>query len=99
MSDPIEAKVLAAFRQTGALLEGHFVLRSGLHSRQFFQCALLLQHAELAAQLCGDLAAKVRALNLTCDAVVSLMLRLPRPLRLAPSFRPGGGTQSAVRVS
>jgi len=67
----VEARVLEAFRQTGALLDGHFLLRSGLHSRQFFQCALLLQHAELAAQLCGDLAAKVRALNLTFDAVVS----------------------------
>ena len=38
--------LLALFRQTGALLDGHFVLRSGLHSRQFFQCALLLQHTE-----------------------------------------------------
>ncbi|HEY8966867.1 MAG TPA: orotate phosphoribosyltransferase [Candidatus Methylacidiphilales bacterium] len=66
-----EAKVVEAFRQTGALLEGHFLLRSGLHSRQFFQCALLLQHAELAADLCGDLAAKVRALDLAYDAVVS----------------------------
>lgn len=32
-------EVLALFRRTGALLEGHFILRSGLHSRQFFQCA------------------------------------------------------------
>jgi len=70
-ADPIEAKVLAAFRKTGALLEGHFLLRSGLHSRQFFQCAHLLQHAELAAELCGDLAEKVRGLNLAFDAVVS----------------------------
>ncbi|HZI31423.1 MAG TPA: orotate phosphoribosyltransferase, partial [Candidatus Binatia bacterium] len=30
---------LQVFRRTGALLEGHFILRSGLHSRQFFQCA------------------------------------------------------------
>ncbi|HYJ45813.1 MAG TPA: orotate phosphoribosyltransferase [Pyrinomonadaceae bacterium] len=32
------------FRRTGALLEGHFVLSSGLHSTQYLQCALLLQH-------------------------------------------------------
>ncbi|MBC7929130.1 MAG: orotate phosphoribosyltransferase, partial [Rubrivivax sp.] len=32
------------FRNTGALLEGHFVLSSGLHSTQYLQCALVLQH-------------------------------------------------------
>ena len=62
---------LDVFRKTGALLEGHFLLRSGLHSRQFFQCALVLQHAELAAELCGDLAAKVREAGVAFDAVVS----------------------------
>lgn len=36
-------EVLQIFRNSGALLEGHFILRSGLHSRQFFQCALALQ--------------------------------------------------------
>ena len=61
--------LLALFRRTGALLDGHFVLRSGLHSRQFFQCALLLQHTEIAAQVCGQLADKLR--NLECDAVIS----------------------------
>jgi orotate phosphoribosyltransferase len=52
--------VLALFKQTGALLHGHFILRSGLHSREFFQCALLLQDAPVAAQVCGELAAKLR---------------------------------------
>ena len=61
--------LLALFRQTGALLEGHFVLRSGLHSRQFFQCALLLQHTEVAARVCLQLADKLR--DLACDAVIS----------------------------
>jgi orotate phosphoribosyltransferase len=51
--------VLDLFRQTGALLHGHFVLRSGLHSREFFQCALLLQDATIAAQVCGMLADKL----------------------------------------
>ena len=63
--------VLAAFRRTGALLDGHFVLRSGLHSRQFFQCAILLQHAKLASEICGELAAKVRASGVAFDAIVS----------------------------
>jgi orotate phosphoribosyltransferase len=56
---------LELFRQTGALLEGHFVLRSGLHSRQFFQCALLLQHTRIAAELCAQLAEKARAFGAT----------------------------------
>lgn len=51
--------VIDLFRQTGALLHGHFVLRSGLHSREFFQCALLLQDAAIAAQVCGLLADKL----------------------------------------
>jgi orotate phosphoribosyltransferase len=61
--------LLALFRQTGALLDGHFVLRSGLHSRQYFQCALLLQHTDIAARVCGMLANKLRAM--VCDAVIS----------------------------
>lgn len=61
--------LLALFRQTGALLDGHFVLRSGLHSRQFFQCALLLQHTDIAADVCRRLADKLR--NYECDAVIS----------------------------
>ncbi len=65
MSDDL----LALFRQTGALLDGHFVLRSGLHSRQFFQCAMLLQHTGMAAQVCARLAEKLRGIE--CDAVIS----------------------------
>ena len=61
--------LLALFRQTGALLDGHFVLRSGLHSRQYFQCALLLQHTDIAARVCGMLANKLRAM--VCAAVIS----------------------------
>jgi orotate phosphoribosyltransferase len=52
--------VLDLFRKTGALLQGHFVLRSGLHSRQFFQCALLLQDTRAAAHVCGLLAEKLK---------------------------------------
>jgi orotate phosphoribosyltransferase len=61
--------LLGLFRKTGALLDGHFVLRSGLHSRQFFQCALLLQHTDMAADVCGRLAEKLRGIE--CDAVIS----------------------------
>jgi orotate phosphoribosyltransferase len=61
--------LLALFRQTGALLDGHFILRSGLHSRQYFQCAILLQHTEIAAQVCGSLADKLR--DFDCSTVIS----------------------------
>lgn len=63
--------VLVLFRRTGALLDGHFKLRSGLHSRQFFQCALLLQHTGVAADVCARLAARLAPFEAACDAVIS----------------------------
>lgn len=58
-----ELEVLQVFRDTGALLEGHFILRSGLHSRQYFQCALALQRMPTVEKLGAELAAKVKALG------------------------------------
>jgi orotate phosphoribosyltransferase len=55
--------VLKVFRDSGALLEGHFILRSGLHSRQFFQCALALQQMPAVENLGAALAAKVKSLG------------------------------------
>ena len=68
-SAPTKDALLTLFRKTGALLDGHFVLRSGLHSRQYFQCAILLQHTDIAARVCGWLADKLREFD--CDAVIS----------------------------
>jgi orotate phosphoribosyltransferase len=56
-------EVLQIFRDSGALLEGHFILRSGLHSRQFFQCALALQQMPAVEKLGAALAAKVKSLG------------------------------------
>ena len=56
-------EVLQIFRDSGALLEGHFVLRSGLHSRQYFQCALALQQMPTVEKLGGELARKVASLG------------------------------------
>ena len=56
-------EALQLFRKAGALLDGHFVLRSGLHSRQFFQCALALQQMPIVEQFGAALAAKVRSLG------------------------------------
>ncbi len=57
------SEALQLFRETGALLEGHFVLRSGFHSRQYFQCALALQQMPVVEKFGAALAAKVRALG------------------------------------
>ncbi len=56
-------EVLRIFRDSGALLEGHFILRSGLHSRQFFQCALALQQMPVVEKIGAALAGKVRSLG------------------------------------
>jgi orotate phosphoribosyltransferase len=60
-----DREILDVFRESGALLEGHFVLRSGLHSRQYFQCALALQQMPAVEKLGNELAAKVRSLGAT----------------------------------
>jgi orotate phosphoribosyltransferase len=52
--------ILDTFRQTGAYLKGHFRLTSGLHSPEYLQCALVLQHPEHAERLGGRLAAELR---------------------------------------
>jgi orotate phosphoribosyltransferase len=58
-----QEEALQIFRKTGALLEGHFVLRSGLHSRQFFQCALALQEMPTVEKLGAALAEQARDLG------------------------------------
>ena len=54
-------EVLERFRRTGALLEGHFVLTSGLHSTHYLQCALVLQHPPEAEALARAVAEHFRA--------------------------------------
>ena len=57
------SEALQLFRDTGALLDGHFVLRSGLHSRQYFQCALALQQMPIVERFGRALADRVRSLG------------------------------------
>jgi len=57
--------MLDLFRKSGALLEGHFRLSSGLHSTGYLQCALVLQHPAVAEALARVIAAKVRELRPT----------------------------------
>ncbi len=65
--------VLKMFEETGALLNGHFELRSGLHSNRFFQCALVLQYPRIAGQLCEALVAKMKQelQDLEVDTVIA----------------------------
>ncbi|MCC6163934.1 MAG: orotate phosphoribosyltransferase [Acidobacteria bacterium] len=65
------ASVLELFRQRGALLEGHFVLSSGLHSTGYLQCALILQHPGDAEALGRALGEKVKAAGHAVDLVLS----------------------------
>ena len=53
-------KSLNILRKTNALLEGHFVLSSGLHSPKYIQCAKLLSYPHLAKDICKSLANKIK---------------------------------------
>lgn len=65
-------EVLAEFRSSGALLEGHFLLSSGRHSAHYLQCARVLMNAERAARLAFAIAQKLpRELRAEIDTVVS----------------------------
>ena len=55
-----QEEVLEIFKETRAMLEGHFLLSSGLHSPQYLQCALLFQHPRIAERLCREIASKFR---------------------------------------
>ena len=52
-------KSLNILRKTNALIEGHFVLSSGLHSSRYIQCAKLLSHPHQAEKICKSLAGKI----------------------------------------
>jgi orotate phosphoribosyltransferase len=68
-ADHSSATILALLKETGALLEGHFLLSSGLHSERYFQCARLLQHPAHAAAAGTAIAAECA--DLGADTVVS----------------------------
>ena len=69
--DASQAEVLNIFTRTRALLTGHFVLRSGLHSGHYFQCAQVCQHMDAVERLAELLLAKVRGQGLRFDTVLA----------------------------
>ena len=69
-----QKQILKAFTDTGALLEGHFELRSKLHSNRYFQCANVLRYPRIAAKLCREVtraAVKSGRLGQRIDGVIS----------------------------
>jgi orotate phosphoribosyltransferase len=66
-----QTEILDIFTRTRALLQGHFVLRSGLHSGHYFQCAQVCQHMDAVERLAELLVEKVRAAGLTFQTVLA----------------------------
>jgi orotate phosphoribosyltransferase len=71
LMDARQQEILDIFRRTRALLQGHFVLRSGLHSGHYFQCAQVCQHMDAVERLAELLVAKIRAQGLTFKTVLA----------------------------
>ncbi|MHB8931449.1 MAG: orotate phosphoribosyltransferase [Melioribacteraceae bacterium] len=61
--------ILEIFQKTNALLDGHFLLTSGRHSNQYFQCALVLQYPNYNEIICGKIAEHFKDTEI--DAVIS----------------------------
>ena len=66
-----DKEVLEIFTRTRALLTGHFVLRSGLHSGHYFQCAQVCQDMGAVERLSQMLVAKLKDLNITYTTVLA----------------------------
>ena len=58
-------------KETEALMEGHFILSSGLRSDKYVQCAKLLMHPQKAETICRSLADKIKSSKIVFDIVVS----------------------------
>tara|TARA_B100000767_G_scaffold22708_1_gene20211 strand:- start:4133 stop:4720 length:588 start_codon:yes stop_codon:yes gene_type:complete len=64
-------KSLDILKKTNALLEGHFVLSSGLHSSKYIQCAKLLSYPYLADKICSSLAMKIKKKFKSIDLILA----------------------------
>ena len=67
-----EQEIITEFETAEAILRGHFILSSGLHSDTYLQCARVLMNPKRAEKLCAELARKVRAsITSSIDLVVA----------------------------
>ena len=62
---------LKILKETNALLEGHFILSSGLHSKQYVQCAKLFSHPNKAEAICSSLCEKIKKIFNKIDIILS----------------------------
>ena len=62
---------LKILKETNALLEGHFILSSGLHSKQYVQCAKLLSYPKKAEAICSSLCEKIKEEFNKIDIILS----------------------------
>src|SRR4051812_24662522 len=69
--DARQSEVLDIFTRTRALLQGHFVLRSGLHSGHYFQCAQVCQRMDAVERLAELLLEKIRGAGLEFSTVLA----------------------------
>jgi orotate phosphoribosyltransferase len=69
-SDFVPDATMRVFRETGAYLKGHFRLTSGLHSDEYLQCALVLQHPEIAERFGRELAARLGVADLVASPAI-----------------------------
>ncbi|MFL2897722.1 MAG: orotate phosphoribosyltransferase [Candidatus Pelagibacter sp.] len=64
-------KSLAVLKKTNALLEGHFILSSGLHSNRYIQCAKLLSFPNISKKICQSLSKKIKKKIKKIDLILS----------------------------
>ena len=62
---------LKILKETNALLEGHFILSSGLHSKQYIQCAKLFSHPKYSEKICASLCEKIIKKNTKIDIILA----------------------------
>ena len=83
---------LAVLKRTNALLEGHFVLSSGLHSPSYVQCAKLLSNPIKASKICLSLSKKIKKKiisQIKLNIPTFKKINLPSNLKNIPITKPG----------
>lgn len=82
-------EIFDIFRQTGVMLEGHFLLTSGRHSNRYMQCAKLFQHPDISERFAKELAAKFTGIDLVAGPAIGgiiLAYEVSRQLKVPNIF-------------
>ena len=98
--EKVPQETLEVFEETGAYLKGHFRLTSGLHSGEYLQCALVLQHPALAERFGRELASHFSAVNLVVSPAIGGLIighEVARALRCRFQFTERDNGQMVLR--